>query len=86
MIAGALVAFTLSFDEFMIAFFTSGPTSMTFPIRVYSMIRFGVTPVINAVATVVLVVSFTLILLALKLNGSATRGRSTVRARPDRSG
>jgi spermidine/putrescine transport system permease protein len=71
--AGALVAFTLSFDEFIIAFFTSGPTSITFPIRVYSRIRFGLTPVINAIATVLLVVSFTLILVALKVNGSATR-------------
>jgi len=71
--AGALVAFTLSFDEFIIAFFTAGPESLTFPIRVYTRIRFGLTPVVNAIATVLLVVSFTLILLALKLNGSATR-------------
>ena len=56
--AGALVAFTLSFDEFIIAFFTSGPTSSTFPIRVYSRIRFGLTPVVNAVAQLLLVVSF----------------------------
>jgi spermidine/putrescine transport system permease protein len=72
-VAGALVAFTLSFDEFIIAFFTSGPTSITFPIRVYSKIRFGVTPVINAVATVTLVVSFTTMLIALRLNGRAAR-------------
>jgi spermidine/putrescine transport system permease protein len=71
--AGALVAFTLSFDEFIIAFFTAGPTSMTFPIRVYARIRFGLTPVINAIATVLLVVSFTFLLVALKVNGSATR-------------
>jgi spermidine/putrescine transport system permease protein len=72
-VAGALVAFTLSFDEFIIAFFTSGPTSITFPIRVYSKIRFGVTPVINAVATVTLVVSFTTMLIAMRLNGRAAR-------------
>jgi spermidine/putrescine transport system permease protein len=66
-IAGALVAFTLSFDEFVIAFFNSGPTSITFPIRVYGMIRFGVTPEINAVAAIVLAVSFAAILLALRL-------------------
>jgi spermidine/putrescine transport system permease protein len=71
--AGALVAFTLSFDEFIIAFFTTGPTSLTFPIRVYSRIRFGLTPVINAIATVLLVVSFTLILVAVALNGRAAR-------------
>lgn len=72
-VAGALVAFTLSFDEFIIAFFTTGPTSATFPIEVYSRIRFGLTPVINAAATVLLVVSFTSILIAVALNGRAAK-------------
>ena len=67
-VAGALVAFTLSFDEFVIAFFTAG-TAVTFPIKVYSMIRFGVTPEINAIATFVVVVSFTLVLLSQRLRG-----------------
>ena len=66
-IAGALVAFTLSLEEFVIAFFNSGPTSITFPIKVYSMIRFGVTPVINAVAAIVMVVSLLTIVIALRL-------------------
>jgi spermidine/putrescine transport system permease protein len=68
-IAGALVAFTLSLDEFVIAFFTAG-TTVTFPIQVYSMVRFGVTPEINAAATIVVVVSLLLMLIALKLRGS----------------
>ena len=72
-LSGALVAFTLSFDEFIIAFFTSGATALTFPIRVYSRIRFGLTPVINAIAVVLLAVSFTLILIAVRLNGRAVR-------------
>jgi spermidine/putrescine transport system permease protein len=72
-VSGALVAFTLSFDEFIIAFFTSGPISQTFPIEVYTRIRFGLTPVINAVATVLLAVSFTTILIAVRLNGRAAR-------------
>jgi spermidine/putrescine transport system permease protein len=67
-VAGALVAFTLSLDEFVIAFFTAG-TSVTFPIQVYSMVRFGVTPEINAAATVVVGVSLVLTLLALRLRG-----------------
>ncbi|MFM8998895.1 MAG: ABC transporter permease [Actinomycetota bacterium] len=67
-VAGAIVAFTLSVDEFVIAFFTSGPASITFPIRVYSMIRFGVTPEINAVATVVLLVSLALVFGALRVS------------------
>jgi spermidine/putrescine transport system permease protein len=67
-IAGALVAFTLSLDEFVIAFFTAG-TDVTFPIKVYSMVRFGVTPEINAAATVVVAVSLLLTLAALRLRG-----------------
>jgi spermidine/putrescine transport system permease protein len=67
-VAGALVAFTLSLDEFVIAFFTAG-TEVTFPIKVYSMVRFGVTPEINAAATVVVVVSLLLTLAALRLRG-----------------
>ena len=59
-IAAALVVFTLSIDEFIIAYFTAGQT-VTFPIQVYSMIRFGVTPEINAVATVMLLFSMALI-------------------------
>lgn len=68
-LAGALLAFTLSVDEFIIAYFTSGagPASTTFPMQVYSMIRFGVTPEVNAIATIVLGVSFTLILLSQRL-------------------
>lgn len=71
--AGALVAFTLSFDEFIIAFFNTGPASATFPIKVYARIRFGLTPVVNAIATVLLTVSFTTILVAVRLNGRAAR-------------
>ena len=63
-IAGALLAFTLSLDEFVIAFFTNGPTSPTLPIVIYSMVRFGVTPEINALATILVAVSFTAVLLA----------------------
>jgi spermidine/putrescine transport system permease protein len=69
-IAGALVAFTLSIDEFVIAFFTAG-TETTFPIQIYSMIRFGVTPEINAIATMVVFVSFVLILVSQRTRGSA---------------
>jgi spermidine/putrescine transport system permease protein len=58
-------------DEFVIAFFNSGPTSITFPIKVYSMIRFGVTPEINAIAAIVLGFSLVLVLAAFLL----TRGR-----------
>lgn len=65
-IAGALLSFTLSIDEFIIAFFTAGPgqSSTTLPMQIYAMIRFGVTPEINAMATIVMFVSFALVLFA----------------------
>ena len=76
-IAGALLAFTLSIDEFIIAYFTAGAgqDSTTLPMRIYSMIRFGVTPEINAMATIIMLVSFTMVLVSQKLDRSALTGR-----------
>jgi spermidine/putrescine transport system permease protein len=59
--AGALLAFTLSFDDFVITFFVAGVGSSTLPLKIYSMIKFGVSPVINALSTVVLVSTMLLI-------------------------
>jgi spermidine/putrescine transport system permease protein len=72
-VAGALLAFTLSIDEFIIAYFTAGAgqASTTLPMQIYAMIRFGVTPEINAMATIVMAVSFVLVFAAQRLN----RGR-----------
>lgn len=66
-VAGALLSFTLSIDEFVIAFFTAAPTTPTLPIVIYSMVRFGVTPEINALATVLLFVSVVAVLGAQRL-------------------
>ncbi|SEG55497.1 spermidine/putrescine transport system permease protein [Nonomuraea solani] len=66
-VAGALLAFTLSLDEFVIAFFTIGNTEQTLPIVIYSMIRFGVTPKINALAAILLLVSFTAVIAGQRL-------------------
>jgi spermidine/putrescine transport system permease protein len=66
-IAGALLAFTLSLDDFVITFFVSGPGSTTLPVRVYSMIKFGVTPEVNAISTLMLVGSTLLVVLSLFL-------------------
>jgi spermidine/putrescine transport system permease protein len=69
-VAAALLAFTLSVDEFIIAFFTAGagPASTTLPMQIFSMIRFGVTPEINALATIVMLVSFTVLFAAQRMN------------------
>ncbi|SFE86761.1 ABC transporter permease [Alteribacillus iranensis] len=53
-LAGALMAFTISLDEFVVAFFTTGPGSNTLPVLVYSMVRRGVSPEINALSTILI--------------------------------
>jgi spermidine/putrescine transport system permease protein len=68
-VAGALLAFTLSLDDFVITFFTSGPDTVTFPVKVYSMVRFSVTPEVNAASTVLVVITVVATVLAMKLQG-----------------
>jgi len=63
-LAGGLLAFTFSFDDFVLTFFVSGATSTTLPLKIFSMLRFGISPVVNAVATVMLVVTLTCIFSA----------------------
>lgn len=70
-LAGALLSFTLSLDEFVIAFFTNGPTTPTLPQVIYSNVRFGVKPDINALAAVLLLVSTVAVLAAQRLTGLA---------------
>jgi spermidine/putrescine transport system permease protein len=74
--AAALLAFTLSIDEFIIAYFTAGAgqSSTTLPMQIYAMIRFGVTPEINAMATIIMFISFLLVLLAQRLNRNRIPG------------
>jgi len=65
LIAGALLAFTLSLDDFVITFFTSAPNTVTFPIKIYSMVRFSVTPEVNAASTVLILITLIVTGLAL---------------------
>lgn len=66
-LGGALLAFTLSLDDFVITFFTSGAGFNTLPVRVFAMIKRGVTPKINAISTLMLAVSLSLILISMIL-------------------
>ncbi len=66
--SGALLAFTLSFDDFVITYFTVGAGNPTLPVLIYSMVRFGVTPEINAISTILLGVSLALIAASLRLS------------------
>lgn len=66
--AGALLAFTLSIDDFVITYFVAGQGTTTLPIYIYSMIKFGSTPVINALSVIILTVSFVIIYVSQKLS------------------
>ena len=66
-LGAALMAFTVSLDDFIVTFFTAGPGATTLPLKVYSMIKSGVSPEINALSTVLVVVSMGLIALSLMM-------------------
>jgi spermidine/putrescine transport system permease protein len=73
-ISGALLAFTLSLDDFVVSFFTSGPGSTTLPILIYSSVKRGITPDINALSTLMVLVSIVLVVAVTLLQ---SRGKST---------
>jgi spermidine/putrescine transport system permease protein len=75
-IAGALMAFTLSIDDFVITFFTAGVGVQTLPLRIYSMIKIAVTPEVNAVSTLLMLLTLTLILLASRFAPEVMKGKA----------
>jgi spermidine/putrescine transport system permease protein len=77
--AGALFAFTLSLDEFIITLFLIGAQN-TLPIYIYTQVKFGITPEVNALASLLLAASLTLIAFAFLLPAALRRGRNAVRA------
>lgn len=72
-VSGAMLSLTLSMDDVIISFFTTGPTSTTLPIQIFSMVRSGVSPDVNALSTLILVGTIGLVLL--------TQGRDLFRKR-----
>ncbi len=75
--AGAMLAFALSFDDLIVTTFNSGPGASTLPLYLYSRIRFGVTPEINAISTIIVAITAVAILLAWRLG----RMRNAARAK-----
>jgi len=75
-LAGALMAFTLSIDDFVITFFTAGAGVPTLPLTIYTMIKVAVTPEVNAVSTLLMLLTLTLIVIAGKIAPDALRGPS----------
>jgi spermidine/putrescine transport system permease protein len=77
-LAAGLLTFALSFDDFVLSFFTTGEEVQPLPVRIYSSIRFGVTPTINAIGTLMMLVSVSTIALALALPRILGRRGQTV--------
>ena len=75
-IAGALIAFTLSLDDFVITYFTAGPNSITLPVKINSMVRFSVTPEVNAASTVLIVITIVAAALAMRFQ-HAKKGQAS---------
>jgi spermidine/putrescine transport system permease protein len=73
-IAGFLMSFTLSLDDFVITFFTAGVGVSTLPLQIYSMIKIAVTPEVNAVSTVLMLITLTMIALAARFAPEALKG------------
>jgi putrescine transport system permease protein len=79
-IAGWMLAFTLSLDDLVIASFTSGPGATTLPMKIYSQVRLGVTPEINAVCTILI----GLVTIGVVAASIVTRRREGERQRAER--
>jgi putrescine transport system permease protein len=73
--SGALLAFALSFDDLIITSFNAGVGSSTLPLYIYSRIRFGVTPEINAISTIVVLGTAVVVLLATWITSRRARRR-----------
>lgn len=77
-VAGALMAFTLSIDDFVITFFTAGAGTVTLPLQIYSMIKIAVTPEVNAVSSLLMLLTLMLIIIASKVSPSLLRSEEGV--------
>jgi ABC-type spermidine/putrescine transport system permease subunit II len=80
-LAGGLLAFTFSFDDFITSFFVSGAGTTTLPIRIFSALRFGISPVINATAVMILgltVIAIVIAYLVLRRTEQARRQAAAV--------
>ena len=76
--AGAMLAFALSFDDLVVTSFNAGVGSTTLPISIYSAIRFGVTPQINAISTIIVAVVSVILLIAWRLGAFRNAARAAV--------
>jgi spermidine/putrescine transport system permease protein len=82
-LAGGLLAFTFSFDDFITSFFVSGAGTTTLPLRIFSSLRFGISPIVNATAVMILALTLAAIVIAyLVLRRTAQTGSTAATALP----
>ena len=74
-LAGGLLAFTFSFDDFITSFFVSGPGTTTLPLRIFSSLRFGVSPIVNATAVMILLLTLAAVVIAYLVLRRTAQGR-----------
>ena len=67
-LSGAMLAFTLSLDDVVVSYFVSGPNSNTMPLQIYSMIKTGVNPSVNALITILLLIIFTILTTSMVIS------------------
>jgi spermidine/putrescine transport system permease protein len=68
--ASSLLVFILSFDDFLLSFFCSGSESQTLSLYIFSMLKTGISPIVNALSTILLTLSSFLVLLFCKMNNN----------------
>jgi ABC-type spermidine/putrescine transport system permease subunit II len=74
-LAGGLLAFTFSFDDFITSFFVSGAGTTTLPLRIFSSLRFGISPIVNATAVMILVLTLAAVVIAYLVLRRTAQGR-----------
>jgi spermidine/putrescine transport system permease protein len=77
-ISGALLAFALSFDDYVVTTFNAGVGSSTLPLFIYGKVKFGVTPEINAISTIIVAVTAVLVLVAWRFGQRRDDGARAV--------
>lgn len=73
-ISGALLAFTLSLDDVVVSFFTAGPGTNTLPLYIYSIIKTGITPDVNALITIMIAITIIILLINYKISNRTEKG------------
>jgi ABC-type spermidine/putrescine transport system permease subunit II len=81
-LSGALLAFALSFDDYVVTTFNAGVGSSTLPLYIYGKVKFGVTPEINAISTIIVAVTAVAVLVAWRVGSRRSDGRAVAEPEP----